>query len=167
MRNHIVKLVSAVVLVLPVIGGATTSPGKPGAPVAIEYAFRGEPKAGQPFEVEVKLTPTAAMDSMEIQVGASRDLEVERGAGVRQLAKPVRGAPESFVVRLRPAANGVHELEVRVVTRIDGRSSARGWGIEIPVGANARAKLAREGILAGKGEQAVVVLPAETERRDR
>jgi hypothetical protein len=163
-----VKLALVVSLALPGMAFAAKSPGKPGAPVAFDYVFLGQPKAGQPLEIEVKLTPTAAIDDLQLTVIGSPRLAIEKGAGTHRLAQPQHGVAQTFVIRVRPDADGMHDLKVRAVTQTGSRSSMRTLGIAIPVGAKAAfAKPVTPGVVVSTGARPVVSLPAKTERRDR
>lgn len=147
---------------------AAASPGKPGAPVDIRYAVIGTPRAGELVEVELTFTATGKVDEMRLDYGTSEKLALDRDTP-RSLALIAQkgGTPAVQRVRVRPQADGLHLLKVRVMTVSGGHSRMRGVAIPIAVGGkDARRELKQIGTLVEGvgGERAVVMRAAESSK---
>lgn len=140
------------------------SPGKPEAKVEVSYTLLGTPRAGQPLDVELRVTPKAGFEQVRLDFGASERLALDRSSpDTMTLMAQKPGAPALQRVRVVPQEDGLHYLKVRVVTIDDGRSRMKGVAIPIAVGKfDARAQLKANGTLVeGVGGERAVVMPAQ------
>lgn len=148
-------------LVGALVATAAFADGKPGAYVDISYSVIGTPRAGQPLEVELRVTPKSAFDEIRLDFGVSERLTLDRSVP-ETMALFAQKPGVAAVQRLRvvPGADGLHYLKVRVVTLSDGRPRMRGIAIPISVGRfDARAQLKVNGTLVDgvAGERAIVM----------
>lgn len=151
-----------------VIGATAHAGGKPTAKVDLSYAILGTPRAGQPLEVELKVTPNSRFDQIRLDFGGSERLALDRSTpDTMALMAQKQGVPATQRVRVVPQGDGLHYLKVRVVTFDEsGRSRMRGIAIPIGVGKyDARAQLKASGTLVdGVGGERAVIMRASTPR---
>lgn len=115
------------------------SPGKPVAPIDIDYEVLGEPRPGEPVEIELKLRSnlegpvTVQLQPREgLQMGASQAAEVRRET-LRPLEEASREPATERVVVI-PSAEGRFYLSVLVsVTTAEGEQ-IRAVSIPVQVG---------------------------------
>ena len=142
---------------------AMPSPGKPGAPVDIGYSIIGTPRAGQPIEVELRITTWAKLDELRLDYGVSERLALDRNSPqTLAIYAQKAGVPAVQRIVVTPQADGLHYLKVRVVTVANGLRRMRGVAIPIGVGKyDERAHLKRNGTLVeGVGGERAVILRA-------
>jgi len=166
--NRPLILLAALLLAAPALAAPTPvkkSPGKPGAPVDIQYTLVGKATAGQPLEIELRITATASVASIRLDYGASERLSMDRGMPqTLALVAQKPGIPAVQRISVTPQGDGLHFFKVRVVTESDGRSSMRGIAIPIGVGKyDPRAHLKVNGTLVDGvgGERAIVMRASE------
>ena len=151
-------------LTAPAIAGGPSA-GKPGAPVEIAYTLVGKPRAGMPFEVEIRITTRGTVDEVRLDYGTSEQMTLDRGMPqTLSLIKQKQGVPALQRVLVVPKGDGLHFLKVRVVTVAAGRTRMSGIAIPIGVGKyDDRSHLRRNGTLIEGvgGERAVVMRAAE------
>lgn len=153
---------ASIAVAAPPAGGP--SPGKPEAKVDINYTIIGTPHAGQPLEVELRVTPRAAFQQVRLDFGTSDRLSLDRATPeTMSFVAQKPGTTAVQRVRVQPQADGLHYLKVRVVTIDDGRSRMKGVAIPIGVGKfDERAHLKPYGTLVeGVGGERAVVLRAQ------
>ena len=159
--NRSLCITLALLATLPVF--ADRSVGKPGAPVDIVYTVIGTPRAGQPLEIELRITTLGKVDEVRLDYGTSDQMTLDRGTPqTLALIAQKQGVPAVQRVVVLPQADGLHYLKVRVVTVADGRMRMRGIAIPIGVGKyDARAGLRSNGtLIEGVGGERAVVMRA-------
>ncbi len=114
------------------------SPGKPVAPIDIGYEILGEPRPGEPVEIELKLTSglegpvTVALQPREgLQMGATQTAEIRR-----ETIATVEPAAEAAVERVVvvPPAEGRFYLSVLVSVATAQGEQIRAVSIPVQVG---------------------------------
>ncbi|WP_405219753.1 hypothetical protein [Lentisalinibacter sediminis] len=115
------------------------SPGKPVAPIDIDYEVLGEPRPGEPVEIELKLRSslegpvTVQLQPREgLQMGASQPAEVRRET-LRPLVE-ASSEPATERVVVIPSAEGRFYLSVLVSVATAEGEQIRAVSIPVQVG---------------------------------
>ncbi|WP_405242396.1 hypothetical protein [Lentisalinibacter salinarum] len=141
------------------------SPGKPVAPIDIDYEVLGEPRPGEPVEIELKLRSslegpvTVQLQPREgLQMGASQAAEVRRET-LRPLDDASREPATERVVVI-PSAEGRFYLSVLVSVATAEGERIRAVSIPVQVG-DQPPTLQQNGELRTTEGEAVRSLPAK------
>jgi len=132
--------------------------GKVGAPVDLKYDVLAKPDVGQPFEIELALSPRLAADVLEVEVTGIPGLTVVSGGATRFEGVT---AGERYVAKalVQADAPGIYYANVvaKMVTQV--QTEARTFSVPVVVGAVPAAQKA-EPEKDATGE-AIQSLPAE------
>lgn len=138
------------------------SPGKPAAPVDIEYRILGTPLVGQPVAVEIRLSSPAAGQRLRIQYSINdagslvfadaqpRSIDVEIPRDASAAARQVRVVPQR---------EGRVYLNVAAEVTTENGMMLKSIAIPISVGSNA-VTLETNGALKQSDGETVLSLPA-------
>jgi hypothetical protein len=119
------------------------SPGKPVAPIDIEYEILGEPRPGEPVEIALKLASavegpvTVTLQPREgLQMGATQAAEIRRESigRVAERAGESAGEPAGERVVVVPPAEGRFYLSVLVSVATPEGEQIRAVSIPVQVG---------------------------------
>jgi hypothetical protein len=107
--------------------------GKTAAPVDLKYDVLAKPQVGQPFEIELALSPRLAADALEIEVTGIPGLAIVSG-GVAKFEGVSSGDRHVARVLVRADAAGIYYANVvaRMITQ--SRSEARTFSVPVVVG---------------------------------
>lgn len=146
------------------------SPGKPVAPIDIDYEVLGEPRPGEPVEIELKLRSslegpvTVQLQPREgLQMGASQAAEVRRET-LRPL-DDASGEPATERVVVIPSAEGRFYLSVLVSVATAEGEQIRAVSIPVQVG-DQPPTLQQNGELRTTEGETVRSLPAKESGRN-
>lgn len=107
------------------------SPGKPSAPITLEYSFDGTPTLGQPLSVNVKLKGAQQEDSVSASLKYSPSL-VTNTDHTKLSFKP--SAPNKKVVTVTPTENGIYFINISASTLVHGKLMYKSFAIPVEVG---------------------------------
>lgn len=140
---------------------AGDSPGKPTAPIRIDYEVIGEPRAGEPLEVNLRISTTlegpleVSLQPQEgLTLGATQDSTLRRES-VATLDEP---AGERVVVV--PGGEGRFYLSVLAAVATPDGQQMRSVSIPIQVG-DKPPQMTPNGELTTTGDETVISLPAK------
>ncbi len=108
-----------------------TSPGKPSAPITLEYSFDGTPTLGESLNVNVKLKGAQQNDSVNASLKYSPSL-VANTANTKLSFKP--SAPNKKVVTVTPTENGIYFINISASTLVNGKTMYKSFAIPVEVG---------------------------------
>lgn len=151
------KLISLIMVAcLPVVAAGWSSPGKPGAPVALDAPVVRAP-VGEPVSFAMRLTATSVVDSMSVELLPSPGLErvLISGATVTEVV----GGAATLPVSLRGLADGRHYLNVLVTTERAGQQSMRSFAVPVLIGSGQWHNQSKA--IPSDAGQAVLSLPAK------
>jgi len=141
------------------------SPGKPVAPIDIDYEVLGEPRPGEPVEIELKLRSslegpaTLQLQPRDgLQMGASQASEIRRET-IGRLAEPA-AEPAAERVVVIPPAEGRFYLSVLVSVATAEGEQIRAVSIPVQVGDQPPA-MQQNGELTTTDGETVRSLPAK------
>lgn len=139
----------------PQTGAPARSPGKPTAPITIEFALAAEPAVGAAVEVSIEVRASAEVRDLALDVRAA-----DPAALLVAAQAPVAGKPGTWIVTVVPLADATSYLSVTAQGTIGDAPQTRSVAIPLRVpGAKPTAQAARARAAAGEGE-GVVLLPA-------
>ena len=137
------------------------SPGKPSAPIKMDYQLLGKPVIGQPLEISVNLS-TPINKTVNAKYSHEKQLHSDNH---RQLSfKPASGRkPENRIISITPMEEGIHYITIMAEVEIDDRIQAKSFVIPIEVGeVDWKKHLAPEGTIKNDSNGGKVIsLPAE------
>jgi hypothetical protein len=135
------------------------SPGKPVAPIAIDYRLAGVPQLGRPVDIELTVRTQTDLRNVAIDVRGDASLVVT-AAPVGPIAFLAAGEPSTVTLTVTPMAEGSARLGVHVQGLSGERVLARSVAIPVRTG-GAKPASARSAVLkVDESGQSLVVLPA-------
>lgn len=137
-------------------GVATRSPGKPTAPITIEFSLAAEPAVGALLAISIAVHASAELGDLALEVRA------EDGSALLVAAQtPVAGVPGAWTVTVVPLADVTAYLNVTAQGTLGGVPQTRSVAIPVRVGNAKPARALRASAVAGEGEaERLVLLPA-------
>jgi hypothetical protein len=141
-----------------------TSPGKPTAPIVIDYAFGAEPAVGQTLEVRIVVRTLAEGGPVTLDVHATEPQALLVLA--QSTAESAPGGGETWTVAVLPLREAAGYLSVQAQATIGGAPATRNLMIPIRVaGAKPEVRSSRALSTGPAGERLVVMPAEETHRR--
>lgn len=141
----------------------TQSPGKPGAPVSIQFNPPSRKQVGETVTVPFTVTPTAPVDEMVIHVSLSGNklaLRMSQTLFVKQAGAQKMSAFDNKIVAI-PKAEGLGYITILVETRRGNQHMSRVVMVPVRIG-NAPINLKPEGELTTDADgDKIISLPAE------
>jgi hypothetical protein len=140
-----------------VAGGVPTrSPGKPTAPMTIEFALAGEPAVGALLAISIEVRASAEVGDLALDVRADDGVALL----VAALA-PAAGTPGAWTVTVVPLTDVTAYLNVTAQGTIGGAPQTRSVAIPVRVGNAKPARAIRASAVAEDREgERVILLPA-------
>lgn len=108
--------------------------GKSTVPVAVKFDLPHLPAAGQPTEITLALVPQIAADPATLVVTGSDALVLAPGSGPIEIPSVEPAQVYRHTVKLTPAADGVHLLDLKVSLKHDEIVETREFSVPIIVG---------------------------------
>ncbi len=110
----------------------SSSPGKPSAPIKLEYRFNGQPTLGQPLDVSIKLTETRSAKPVKAALKYAPELiEVK---AINKMSFKSSPQESSQVVTITPVENGIYFINIQASTEVDGQTMYKAFSIPVEVG---------------------------------
>lgn len=146
------------------------SPGKPTAPIAVDYAWLEPPAAGRDLRLELEIGSPRRLADVRVMLDGGAGLVVDAASAVTRVAALEPGEAHTFVPSVLAAEPGTHYLGVTVTAVIDGAEQSRSISIPVRLGAAATSESPGNepsSDAASSSEERVQTLPAEepTNRR--
>ena len=138
------------------------SPGKPTAPIRLDYELGAKPAVDQPLEIRLSIA-TALPGELTLALATRAELALAENQealldfGTRE-AGP--GPAEELTVTVIPKAEGRSFLLVTATVAQPGNDATRLLAVPVQVGDVPR-KLAPSTLLKGDGDEAVISMPAD------
>jgi len=107
------------------------SPGKPSAPITLEYSFEGKPTLGQRLNVHVKLKGAQKEESVSASLKYSPSLVADTPNNKLSF-KP--SAPNTEIVTITPTENGIYFININASTVVNGKTMYKSFAIPVEVG---------------------------------
>lgn len=147
-------------------GAAARSPGKPGAPVTIDYRAPARTRAGKAVEFPLSVKPTAPVDeiTVSVQAGNGLYLEMPQTRFYKQAGAEPAGAVNEKI-RAMPQAEGRHYVTVIVETRRGTQIRSTVKTIPVQVGDAVTAQKSVGELKTGANGEPIVAMPARETRR--
>jgi hypothetical protein len=109
-----------------------SSPGKPSAPINLDYSFDGKPTAGQPLSVNIKLTETH--NAQPVKAALKYSPELIENKVVRKMSFKSSPQESSQEITITPIENGIYFINIQASTEVDGRTMYKSFAIPVEVG---------------------------------
>jgi hypothetical protein len=110
---------------------ATAVPNsKTTAPIDLQYDIPAKPEVGQPFTIELVVSPRKPGDMLDVEVGDSPGLTIE-GERVARFLAVEAGQPYAQKVQVRGNAAGLYY--VSVITKLSSKVQSEGRAFSVPV----------------------------------
>jgi hypothetical protein len=109
-----------------------SSPGKPSAPINLDYSFNGKPTLGQPLSVNIKLTETRNAKPVTAALKYSPQL-IENKA-ISNMSFKSSPQESSQVITITPVENGIYFINIQASTEVDGQTMYKAFSIPVEVG---------------------------------
>jgi hypothetical protein len=140
-----------------------TSPGKPTAPIVIDYALGAEPAVGETLEVRITVRAPAEAGAVTLEARASDPQSLLMLAQSAPASSADGG--ETWTVHVLPLREAAGYLSVQAQARIGGGPATRNRLIPIRVAGAPRVPSSRPLAAGPAGERLVVMPVEETHRR--
>lgn len=132
------------------------SPGKPSAPISLEYNLVNKPVLGQPLAVNIKLTETR--DGKAVKAKLKYSPELIENQAINEMAFEPSPANADQTVTVTPVENGIYFINIQASTEVDGQIMYKSFSIPIEVGNVDWAKHTKpEGNLSNNSEAGKVI----------
>lgn len=110
---------------------ATAVPNsKTTAPIDLQYDIPAKPEVGQPFTIELVVSPRKPGDLLDVEVGDSPGLTIE---GERVARFPAVEAGQSYVLKVQVRGNAEGLYYVSVITKLSSKVQSEGRAFSVPV----------------------------------
>lgn len=109
-----------------------TSPGKPSAPINLDYSFDAKPTLGQPLSVNIKLTETQSAKPVTAALKYSSELIEHKS--IRKMSFKSSAQESSQVITITPTENGIYFINIQASTEVNGQTMYKAFSIPVEVG---------------------------------
>lgn len=142
------------------------SPGKPSAPISLNYELLGEPKVGKQLQINVNLRGSgtgAKSTPVNAKVSYAKQLAGQSGTVSKLAFKADSKKSDSQSIVVTPSENGLFYVSIHASTVVDGKLMHKSFAIPVTVGNVDWAKqLQPEGQIKGDGAAGTVIsFPAQ------
>lgn len=143
------------------------SPGKPHAPVRIEFDRAQKFAPGEPAEITVTLVPQAALTGLEATFRASEGLELRSGERMARVDAAGAGTPVVHRMTVFAQVAGRYHVTVVVTATVNGAPTARVISMPIAVGDSVSPEKVHASSVSGMDAsgQRIHSLPAQSRPR--
>ena len=145
-------------------GGSSTSPGKPSAPISMEYEILGNPIVGQPVAINVQVRSTSGNQSVTVQysINDSSALVFQPGQ-VRSLQLTANAEKTASQQQLAVVPQREGRLYVNVSAEIQtpNGSMIKSMAIPIQVGSAPEKSEINGELVEGPDNETVISMPAK------
>ncbi len=108
------------------------SPGKPSAPITLEYSFNSKPELDQPLEVSIKLSHTHLANDVNAKINYSPKLIENQGINAMNFNN--NSEDNAQLITVTPVENGIHYVHIQAGTEVNGQVMYKAFSIPIEVG---------------------------------
>jgi hypothetical protein len=108
------------------------SPGKPSAPINLDYSFDGEPTLGQPLSVNIKLTETH--DAKPVKAALKYSPELIENKAISKMSFKSSPQESSQAIMITPTENGIYFINIQASTEVNGQTMYKAFSIPVEVG---------------------------------
>lgn len=137
----------------------STSPGKPTAPITIDYEVLGNPVVGQPVAVNVRVSSTRGPVTVQYSINdASAVMFQEEQVEQIEIADPTIATPQQLTVI--PQREGRVYVNVSAEVHTDSGTMIRSMAIPIKVGDAPPTPTVNGELKEGPGGETVISMPA-------
>lgn len=109
-----------------------SSPGKPSAPINLDYSFDAKPTLGQPLFVNIKLTETQHAKPVKAVLKYSPELIENKAISKMSFKSSVQES--SQVITITPTENGIYFINIQASTEVNGQTMHKAFAIPVEVG---------------------------------
>jgi hypothetical protein len=109
-----------------------SSPGKPSAPINLDYSFDGKPTLGQPLSVNIKLTETH--NAQPVTAALKYSPELIENKVVSKMSFKSSPQESSQEITITPIENGIYFINIQASTEVNGRTMYKSFAIPVEVG---------------------------------
>jgi hypothetical protein len=109
-----------------------SNPGKPSAPINLDYSFDGKPTLGQPLSVNIKLTETH--NAQPVTAALKYSAELIENKVVNKMSFKSSPQESSQEITITPIENGIYFINIQASTEVDGRTMYKSFAIPVEVG---------------------------------
>jgi len=108
------------------------SPGKPSAPIKLEYSFNNKPVLGQPLDVSIALTGTRSDEAIKAKLKYSPQLI--QNQAINEMGFNPATTNANQIVTVTPVENGIYFINIQASTEVDGQVMYKAFSIPVEVG---------------------------------
>ncbi len=108
------------------------SPGKPSAPIKLEYNFVNKPVLGQPLDVKIKLTET--LNGKAVKAKLKYSPELIQNQAINEMGFNPASANSEQTVTVTPVENGIYFINIQASTEVNGQVMYKAFSIPVEVG---------------------------------
>lgn len=138
----------------------STSPGKPTAPISIDYEVLGNPVVGQPVAINVRVSSSQGPVTVQYTINdASAVMFQEEQVEQIEIADPTIGTPQQLTVI--PQREGRVYVNVSAEVQTAGGAMIRSMAIPIKVGDAPPTATINGELKEGPGGETVISMPAQ------
>ncbi len=112
--------------------GHMSRPGKPSAPINLDYSFDGKPTLGQMLSVSIKLTETN--NAQPVTAALKYSPELIENKVVNKMSFKSSPQESSQQITLTPIENGIYFINIQASTEVGGRTMYKSFAIPVEVG---------------------------------
>ncbi len=113
---------------------AATKPGT--MPLQVKFALKGRPDVGQPLDVDLVIVPlSASVDRVVGKIEAGDGLDVQDGAQIAAIDRPVEGTAIHHAVRVLPKRDGIFTFNAILTVDSGGQSTSETYSMPLIAGA--------------------------------
>lgn len=109
-----------------------SSPGKPSAPINLDYSFNGKPTLGQPLSVNIKLTEI--YNAKPVKAALKYSPELIENKAVSKMSFKSSPQESSQSITITPIENGIYFINIQASTEVNGKTMYKAFSIPVEVG---------------------------------
>jgi hypothetical protein len=109
-----------------------SSPGKPSAPINLDYSFNGKPTLGKPLSVNIKLSATH--NAKPVKAALKYSPELIENKAVSKMNFKSSPQESSQAITITPIENGIYFINIQASTEVNGQTMYKAFSIPVAVG---------------------------------
>jgi hypothetical protein len=105
-------------------------------PLQVKFALKARPDVGQPLDIDLVIVPlSASVDRIAGRVESSDGLDIQDGAQIAPLERPVEGTPIHHTLRVVPKRDGIFTFNAVLTVDAAGVSNSETYSMPLIAGA--------------------------------
>jgi hypothetical protein len=146
--------------VRPIADTPVMSPGKPTAPISIDYEIVNNPIVGAPVQINITVSSSEGPVRVRYSINDASALQFQEGqVEEEEIREPGRGQPRQL--RVIPLREGRVFVNVSAEVETAGGAMIRSMAIPLRVGAAPDGPAVKPAMAEGPDGEAVITMPAE------